>query len=67
MRRIPNSPALPSNGGLLNRQWAYTPAANTDIRRTFAAAAQRPLALPAPKGGVSATSAALDGQRVEKT
>ena len=47
--RTQNTPALPSNGGLLNRNWAYVPAANTDIRRTFAAAAQRPLTLPAPK------------------
>ncbi len=29
-------PALPPNGGLLNRQWRYVPAANTDIRATFA-------------------------------
>lgn len=31
-------PTMPSNGGLMNRDWPYTPAAATNIRTTFARA-----------------------------
>lgn len=29
------NPAMPSEGGLRNREWRYTPASHTDIRARF--------------------------------